>query len=380
MSLLSQQEYLRYSRHIQLARFGAGGQLRLKQSSALIIGCGGLGAPVALYLAGAGVGHITLVDADSVSISNLHRQICFVESDIGCNKAAALAKRLCALNSDITVTSIEAMLCDANAGALIEAADLVLDCSDRFDVRCLINRYCLASNTSWLYASAAQFSGQFAMFVPGGPCFRCLFPQAPENPVDCNAAGVLGSVPGILGTLQANQALLHLAGDQYNTSSLTLLETAPLQIQSLGFEKRPDCLACGAAVRNPDQNTASTRAKQAQSVLVGEPTNAAGDCHEIPYDQLQVLVQSEPHSKNHVLLLDVRGAEEHLAFNIGGRNIPLPDLRDHLGEIKQQLATHSAQHHSRENLQQQSEQQSQNRSPNEFEQTTVVCYCHSGRR
>ncbi|MBT8151670.1 MAG: ThiF family adenylyltransferase [Gammaproteobacteria bacterium] len=345
MSLFSQQEYLRYSRHIQLAQFGAAGQMRLKQARVLIVGCGGLGAPVALYLAGAGVGHISLVDADQVSITNLHRQIGFSESDIGRNKAQALAKRLRALNSDVDIQAITAMLCNENAQALIEDKQLIIDCSDRFEVRCLINQHCLASKTSWIYASAAQYSGQLALFVPGGPCYRCLFPEAPQNAMDCNAAGVLGTVPGILGTLQADQSLHYLAGQHQTASHVTMVETAPLQVQQLAIARRPDCNACGAT--SPHRH--STAKIQSELPMCNASTALASEFNpqlELTQEQLRAHREREP-----VFMLDVRSEEEHSAFNLGGLNIPLHQIGGKLDQVKQQASA-----------------------------SIVVCYCQSGAR
>ncbi|MGB5325223.1 MAG: HesA/MoeB/ThiF family protein, partial [Pseudomonadales bacterium] len=246
MSIFSAREYQRYSRHIQLAQIGATGQARLKQASVLLVGCGGLGAPVALYLAGAGVGSITLVDGDAVDLSNLQRQIAFSEHDIGSNKARCLQARLRSLNSDIEVHAVAAMLSPDSAVSLVEGKQLVIDCSDDFNVRCLLNHACLARQTAWIYASVIRMSGQCALFLPGGPCFSCLFPDAPQHAEDCNSAGVLASLPGLLGSLQASIALQFLAGETcFDGEALTLVEAAPLQLHTLHMRKRPGCEICG---------------------------------------------------------------------------------------------------------------------------------------
>ena len=164
----SASEWLRYTRHIQLPEVGAAGQLKLKQSHILVIGAGGLGSPVALYLAAAGVGHLTLVDGDTVDTSNLQRQIIFDNDQVGQPKAQAAKERLQRLNPDIRVDAIESFLSADNAPELVSAADLVVDCTDNFSARYLINDYCCALNKPWVFASIQKFFGQCALFTPEG--------------------------------------------------------------------------------------------------------------------------------------------------------------------------------------------------------------------
>ena len=205
-------EWLRYTRHIQLPQLGAEGQARLKQSHVLIVGCGGLGSPVSLYLAAAGVGHITLIDGDTVDITNLQRQILFGTEQVGENKAESGKQRLQDLNPDIDVSTVTSHLTPENAEDLITAADLVIDCTDNFSVRYLINDLCVENKKPWLFAAIHQFKGQCALFLPEEACFRCLFPEVSADVEDCNTAGVLGVLPGILGTFQATEAIQYLAG------------------------------------------------------------------------------------------------------------------------------------------------------------------------
>ena len=186
----SSHEWLRYTRHLQLPNFGVAGQSKLKASHVLVVGAGGLGSPVCLYLAAAGVGHITIVDGDHVDITNLQRQIIFTTADIGQSKSVCAKDRLLSLNPEINVNAIEDHLSVDNASTLIGAVDLVLDCTDNFSTRYLINDTCVALKKPWVFASIYQFSGQCALFTPNSACFRCLFPEAPQNIDDCNKINV----------------------------------------------------------------------------------------------------------------------------------------------------------------------------------------------
>ena len=211
-SLFSADEWLRYTRHIQLPQIGASGQSRLKHSRVLIVGAGGLGSPLALYLAAAGIGNITIVDGDTVEVTNLQRQILFSTNDIGQSKAAIAKAKLHALNPHIHVNAIEQHLSVDNVDGLIGESDLVVDCTDNFATRFLINDRCVQFKKPWVFASIFQFSGQCSLFTPQSACFRCLFPEPPKDAPDCNAAGVVGVLPGLLGTIEANEAIKYLAG------------------------------------------------------------------------------------------------------------------------------------------------------------------------
>jgi molybdopterin/thiamine biosynthesis adenylyltransferase/rhodanese-related sulfurtransferase len=310
MTTFTAKEYLRYTRHIQLPQVGAQGQTTLKNAHALIIGCGGLGAPVSLYLAAAGVGTITVVDGDTVELSNLQRQITFVENDVGCNKAQRTQQRLQDLNSDITVHAITEHLDKSNASALIAVASIVLDCTDSFNARCLINEACREFNKAWVYASLYQFSGQCAVFTPIGPCFNCLFSAPANNAPNCNVAGVLGALPGLMGTIQANEALKYLLGlDGLLESKLLLIETSTMDFQTLVIHSDPGCSSCG----NGASNTKKASDHSLQKINAVSPFAKQLSC-----DEMIALAHS-----NHAQLIDVRSLQEHAAFNLGGLNIPL---------------------------------------------------------
>ncbi|WP_370981359.1 molybdopterin-synthase adenylyltransferase MoeB [Agaribacterium sp. ZY112] len=319
-TLFSGDEWNRYARHIQLPQFGAEGQSKLKQSRVLIVGSGGLGSPVSLYLAAAGVGHITLIDHDHVDVSNLQRQILFDTQSLGSAKAEAGATRLKALNPHIEVVADTRRFGRDNAKELIGQVDLVLDCTDNFATRYLINDLCFELKKSWVFASIYQYSGQCAVFSPGKGCFRCLFPDYPQNIDDCNAAGVIGVLPGLLGTLQANEALKLLAGQKSPIDgNLLLVDAMQLSFRKIQLARCSDCLCCGETPAKTDQ---LSEYYQLPSCAVNNNKN------EITKEQFDELLNSESY-----VILDVRSEQEHRAFNLGGRNIPLNELENTLSEF-----------------------------------------------
>ncbi len=321
-SKLSGREVLRYSRHLQLPQVGVTGQLRLRSAHALIVGCGGLGAPVSQYLAAAGVGRLTLVDGDTVELSNLQRQITFNENDVGLSKSEQTTKRLLALNGDINVRAVTEHLSVDNVETLFDSVDIVLDCTDNFAARYLINDVCKRAQLPWAYASIHQFSGQMALFEADGPCFRCLFPQPPVNIPNCSTAGVLGVLPGILGTLQAAEALKYLLGMPLSLASkLLMVEVADMQFQSFCMTQSEDCIAC-----NGQQELDSHSEYYNTECAVDFAHNPAT---EIPAAKFLKLTTNQQTTQ----LIDVRNQDEHSAFNLGGINVPLDQLPAWLAEI-----------------------------------------------
>ncbi|PCK09126.1 MAG: thiamine biosynthesis protein ThiF [Alteromonadaceae bacterium] len=340
-TIFSANEWLRYSRHIQLSSFGADGQIKLKQSRVLMIGSGGLGAPVSLYLAAAGVGHITLVDDDDVDLSNLQRQIIFSVEDIGKSKVFSAKKRLLGLNPEIEIDAINQYFSIELALKLGDNFDLVIDCTDNFSTRYLINDYCLKNRLPWIYASIHQYSGQCALFVPtnkhadnneSNACFRCVFPDAPEDAQDCNSAGVIGVLPGMLGLFQANEALKLLSGLPTPLKNhLMLFDAKHLTLQKITLKASTGCL-CQKATINLEQSTApqvTCASTTADNSLTPDRFNLRRD-------------------DDNTAVIDVRSISEHQGFHIGGTHIPL----DQLGERADEL------------------------SPT----VTHLCYCQSGKR
>jgi adenylyltransferase/sulfurtransferase len=209
------EEIARYQRHLSLSGFGPEAQEKLKRGSVLVIGAGGLGCPTLLYLAAAGVGRITIIDADTVDVSNLQRQVLFTTADTGQPKAEAAARRLLALNPLLDIAPVVARFTRDNALALVSAHDVVLDGSDNFATRYLVNDACVLADRPLVYGAIQGFEGQASVFnFKGGPTYRCLFPEppAPGTVPNCAEAGVLGVLPGLIGTIQATEAIKLLTG------------------------------------------------------------------------------------------------------------------------------------------------------------------------
>ena len=310
MTTFDANEWQRYQRHMQLEGFAVAGQTRLKGSRVLIVGAGGLGCPAALYLAAAGVGHITLVDADTVCLSNLHRQILYTPADIGLNKALVARQKLLLHNPCIEVVALSERLRPDNARELIQQADIVLDCSDNFATRYLINDNCVNSRIPWIYASVLQFAGQVALFTPGQACFRCIFPQVATDIPDCNAAGVLGVMPGMLALLQSNECIKYLACiPSPLRNRLLLVDGMKLTFRNIGLSKDA-CCVCQQPIDTADHL---------------QDYGSACQLDPLPMNSVEGAAFIALSGGQNVLLVDVRRADEHQAFNIGGSNIPLED-------------------------------------------------------
>ncbi len=330
MSEFSGEDWLRYTRHIQLAQIGVQGQRTLKASRVLIVGAGGLGSPVALYLAAAGVGYLRLCDDDRVELSNLQRQILFDSTQEGQLKVEAAAERLSQLNPGCDLDLHEEGFHEANAERLIQDIDLVLDCTDNFRTRYLINDLCLRMECPWLYASIHQFSGQIALFEPGHACFRCVFPEAPDDAEDCNSAGVLGVLPGLLGTLQANEALKHLLGLPTPLSgNLMLVDALNLHFQRITLQAAPDCLCQSENHADAPKPSRATTCARPQHTLAAEA-----------FDEYR--------TREGVRVLDIRSDSEISAFHLGGQPCSLEQLE----AVKDEFA----------------------------KEETLLCYCQSGKR
>jgi sulfur-carrier protein adenylyltransferase/sulfurtransferase len=250
-ALLDEAARGRYSRHLALPEVGESGQRRLLESRVIIIGAGGLGSPAALYLAAAGVGHITLVDHDVVERSNLQRQILHSDHLVGHAKTESAAQRLHALNPDIEIRTIAARLGEGNAEELLSGHDVVLDGSDNFPTRYLLNDTCIHLSLPLVYGAVMRFAGQVAVFHPSAgdeACYRCLFPEPPlaEDAPNCAEAGVLGVMPGIIGTLQATETLKLLLGvGRPLISRLVHFDALAGNFRTTRLVPDPDCPACG---------------------------------------------------------------------------------------------------------------------------------------
>ncbi len=246
---LSASQRNRYARHLILEGFGEAGQLRLIESSVLIVGAGGLGSPVALYLAAAGVGKIGLVDADVVELSNLQRQIVHNVDRIGQPKAMSAAATIDRINPECDIRVHETRLVAANALQIVEAYDLIIDATDNFPTRYLLNDASILTGKPVVHGSIFRFEGQASVFEPGnGPCYRCLFPEPPppELAPNCAEAGVLGVLPGIIGSIQATEAIKLLVGyGDPLVGRLLTYDALDHSMMTLRTSRDPGCLACG---------------------------------------------------------------------------------------------------------------------------------------
>lgn len=241
-------QLLRYSRHILLPQMDLEGQLKLARARVLIVGLGGLGSPVAMYLAASGVGHLTLVDDDRVDLSNLQRQIVHREAAIGENKARSAAQALLAINSGIGLATIERRLDDAELEEQARQVDVVVDCSDNFVTRRAVNRACVTAKTPLVSGAAIRLEGQLAVFDPrqeASPCYQCLYPELPDEQLTCAESGVLAPVVGVIGSLQALEAIKLLAGIGHKSwGRLTLFDAAAGQFRQFTLAKDLACPIC----------------------------------------------------------------------------------------------------------------------------------------
>ena len=238
----------RYSRHILLPEVGAIGQAKLCRSRVLIVGAGGLGAPMILYLAAAGIGRIGIVDDDVVDLSNLQRQVIHDTARIGVNKAESAAQAAKALNPEIAVDVLPFRLNADNIDALFADYDVVADGTDNFATRYLVNDAAVRARKPLVSAALLRFDGQLTTIKPGGPCYRCLFPEPPPAGAvpSCSEAGVLGAVAGVLGTMQATEIVKELIGIGDSLSGrLLLFDGLAMSLREMRAKKRPNCVACG---------------------------------------------------------------------------------------------------------------------------------------
>jgi adenylyltransferase/sulfurtransferase len=244
---LNAQEFQRYQRHILLPEVGLEGQKRLKDAKVLCVGAGGLGSPLALYLAAAGVGRLGLMDFDVVDVSNLQRQILYSTDDVGAPKLAAAKRRLNALNPGVEVVVHEERLAPGNALGIFRRYDVIADGTDNFPARYLVNDACLRAGKPNVHGSVSGFEGRVCVFgAKGGPCYRCLYPEPPGAVPSCAQGGVLGALPGVIGAMQALEALKLILGlGKPLTGRLLLLDALSMEWRSLKIKKDPACPLCG---------------------------------------------------------------------------------------------------------------------------------------
>ena len=317
---LRPEEYRRYGRHLSLTEVGEAGQRRLKGAAVLVVGAGGLGCPVALYLAAAGVGRITLCDFDVVDASNLQRQVLFTTDDVGRPKVEAASDRLRALNPHVAVEAVNDRVDASNVRTLVRSSDVVVDGSDNFTTRYLVGDACVLESRPYVYGSIHRFEGQASVFgLPDGPCYRCLFPDPPPDALvpNCAQAGVLGVLPGLVGSVQATETLKVLLGIGDTLSGrLLLVDALGCDMRTVRLRRDPACALCGDSPSIFD------------AVETGVPACTAADGSTVddavsPRDLSRMLDDPVP-----PLLLDVREDWEFRGGALAGsRHIALGDVQ-----------------------------------------------------
>ncbi len=315
----------RYSRHLVLREIGVAGQEKLKAARVLVIGAGGLGSPAALYLAASGVGTLGVVDFDKVDVSNLQRQVIYDTASVGTPKALAARQRLLALNPHIELVAHQVELRAGNVLQLFERYDLVLDGTDRFGVRYLVNDACVILRKPLVSAAIHRFEGQAMTYVPGhGPCYRCLFPAPPADGLvpNCAEAGVLGILPGVMGTIQATEAIKLIVGiGEPLIGRLLTYDALAMRFDEFRYKRRAECAVCGdqpsiTAPQDPPQLcTAEALAsiRMLTAVEVRELLEAPG---------------------GHAAIVDVREPREFAVAHLPAAvNIPVGELHARMGSL-----------------------------------------------
>ena len=308
----------RYSRHLSLPGFEIAHQVKLKNARVLVVGAGGLGCPVLQYLTAAGIGTIGIMDADTISISNLQRQILFQEADLGKPKALVAAERIKALHSHVNAITIQQALTSHNALALCRNFDLIIDCTDNFPTRYLINDVSVLLNIPFIYASVFRYEGQVSVFnVNGGPTYRDLFPIPPEpgSVVSCEEGGVLGVLPGIIGCLQANEAIKLITGlGESLAGKLLILDSYTLETNIISI---------------PNQNERKKVTGLIDYDHFCKTTKAAHTMKEVTVQELKSMMDS----KADFQLIDVREPHEFDICNLNGELIPQGDIPHNVDKI-----------------------------------------------
>ncbi len=324
---LTNDEIRRYSRHLLLPEVGIDGQRKLKAARVLCVGAGGLGSPVAIYLAAAGVGTLGLVDFDTVDYSNLQRQILHSTPDVGRSKLESATRRLSALNPEVNVETHEVSLTSANALPILERYDYVIDGTDNFPTRYLVNDACVLLRKPNIYGSVFRFEGQASVFATGeGPCYRCLYPEPPPPGVvpSCAEGGVLGVLPGLIGTIQATETIkLIIGAGTPLIGRLLLFDALAMRLREVRLRKDPECPMCGT------HPTIHELIDYDQFCGVRHGPAAVNEEDMTPRE-----LKAWLDAGGQPLLLDVREPQEYAINRLpGGFLIPMSDLPGRVGEL-----------------------------------------------
>ncbi len=327
-AVLSNDEILRYSRHLILPEVGMDGQRKLKAARVLCIGAGGLGSPLALYLAAAGVGTLGLVDFDVVDYTNLQRQIIHSTNDVGRKKLDSAADKLTALNPFLNLRTFDMKLTSANALELFREFDIVADGTDNFPTRYLVNDACVLTGKPNVYGSIFRFEGQASVFATEeGPCYRCLYPEPPPPGLvpSCAEGGVLGIMPGLVGVIQATETIKLILGQGDSLAGrLLLVDALGLKFRELKLRKNPDCPVCGT------HRTITQLIDYDQFCGIRGQEEPAGN--DIPAMSVEEL-KKKLDAKADVFILDVREPHEYQICNLRGYLIPVGDIPKRASEL-----------------------------------------------
>ena len=331
---LSKDEILRYSRHLIVPEVGMEGQLKLKAAKVLLVGTGGLGAPLGLYLAAAGIGRIGLVDFDVVDFTNLQRQVIHFTKDVGRPKIDSAAEKMQALNPNVEIVKHETALSSENAMEILKDYDLVVDGTDNFPTRYLVNDACVLLGKPNVYGSIFRFEGQATVFAcEGGPCYRCLYPEPPPPGLvpSCAEGGVLGILPGTIGLIQATETVKLVLGiGEPLVGRLLLYDALGMRFRELKLRKNPECPICG------DHRTITRLIDYHQ--FCGVPQQPPKQETKVTEGEIEVTeVRAKLDRGDNFVLIDVREPHEYKICNIpGAKLIPLGEIGKRLGELDPQ--------------------------------------------
>jgi len=327
-AVLSNDEILRYSRHLIMPEVGMEGQQKLKAAKVLCIGAGGLGSPLALYLGAAGVGTLGIVDFDVVDYTNLQRQIIHTTDDVGRKKLDSAAEKLKAINPFLNVRTFETKLTSANALELFREFDIIADGTDNFPTRYLVNDACVLTGKPNVYGSIFRFEGQASVFATEeGPCYRCLYPEPPPPGLvpSCAEGGVLGILPGLVGVIQATETIKLIlgAGDSL-AGRLLLIDALGMKFRELKLRRNPDCPACG-------KHRTITKLIDYEEFcgIRGQEESTGNDVPAISVEELRKKLEANAD----IFVLDVREPHEYQICNLHGYLIPVGDLPKRVSEL-----------------------------------------------
>ena len=330
MANLTRDQILRYSRHLIMPEIGVEGQEKLLRAKVLLIGAGGLGSPLGLYLAAAGVGRLGIVDFDVVDFTNLQRQIIHRSQDVGRLKVDSAKERILAMNPELAVHTYNTRLSRANVSDIIKDYDLVIDGTDNFPTRYLVNDACVFQKKPNIYGSIFRFDGQATVFAPSkGPCYRCLFPEPPPPGMvpSCAEGGVFGVLPGIVGTIQATEAIKLITGQgEPLIGRLLLFNALRMEFREVKIRRSPDCPVCG------EHPTITELVDYEQFCGIGRGEEGQGEAtgYDIGPAQAKEILTKDTHA----VLLDVREPHEYEIVHIeGAKLIPLPELHLRTNEL-----------------------------------------------